>query len=432
MADVKQSSRGRARATVLRAMDELIPGGRELRRMKVVATAFLVAAAVLFVLARSQHSDPEGWGYVEAFAEAAMVGALADWFAVTALFRHPLGIPIPHTAIIPRRKDQIARSLGTFVESNFMSQEVVHERLRSARVGWRLGEWLAEPAHAAKAAHAVSDAIHTSLTFLDDSEVRLGLERAIERKVHDTAVAPLAGRAIELGVEGHQHERLFDAVLQGARGFLSDNKAVLRARVSDESPWWVPRPIDSRLFAKLYEGAERLLDDVQADRDHELRKAAERRLVEFAERLRHDPELRVKGEQLKAELLAYPDVRAWMGSLWDEVKGRLVEASGQADGELQHRIATTLARLGARLRDEPELQARVDDAIERFVSYVVVNYRHEVTALIESTIAKWDPATTSRRIELQIGRDLQFIRINGTVVGGLAGVVIHTFSELAL
>jgi len=413
-------------------MDELIPGGRELRRMKLVATAFLVAAALLFVLARTQHSDPEWWGYVEAFAEAAMVGALADWFAVTALFRHPLGIPIPHTAIIPRRKDQIASSLGTFVESNFMSHEVIHERLRSAHIGQRLGEWLAQPDHAARAAVAVSDTIHTSLKFLDDSEVRLGLERAIERRVHDTPIAPLAGRVIELGIDGHQHERLFSAVLQGARGFLSDNKAVLRARVGEESPWWVPSPIDSRLFAKLYEGAERFLAEVQADPQHELRKSAERRLIEFAGRLRDDPELRGKGEQLKEELLAYPDVRAWMGSLWDGVKGRLVEASGEADGELQHRIAATLARLGARLRDEPELQARVDDAVERFVTYVVANYRHEVTALIESTIAKWDPATTSRRIELQIGRDLQFIRINGTVVGGLAGIAIHALSELAL
>ena len=413
-------------------MDDLIQGSAELRRMKRFATALLGAAAVLFVIARTQHSDPAWWGYVEAFAEAAMVGALADWFAVTALFRHPLGIPIPHTAIIPRRKDQIARSLGEFVESNFLSQEVVRDRLHGSAIGQRLGQWLAEPQHAAKAADAVSDAVHTSLKVLDDSDVRAGLERAIDRRIRDTPVAPLAGRAIELGIEGDHHHRLLDTLLKGAQGFLADNKGVLRARVDEESPWWVPKSIDNKVFAKLYDGAERLLTEVQANPDHELRRSIEQRLVRFAQQLATDPALRAKGESLKEELLAHPDMRAWIGTVWDDAKGRLVESSGRPDSEFRVRTATTLARLGARLRDEPELQARVDDAIGRLVSYVVDNYRHEVTALIESTIAKWDPESTSRRIELQVGRDLQFIRINGTVVGGLAGLVIHTVSQLVL
>ncbi|MGE0307721.1 MAG: DUF445 domain-containing protein, partial [Acidimicrobiia bacterium] len=266
-------------------MDD-VTSATELRRMKRFATMLLVAAAVLFAVARSQHSDPSWWGYLEAFAEAAMVGALADWFAVTALFRHPLAIPIPHTAIIPKRKDQIARSLGEFVEGNFLSASVIGERLHGARIGARLGTWLAEPANAARAADAVADVVHTALKVLDDSEVRTGVERAVEQRIRDTPVAPIAGRAIELGVEGDQHHRLFDADLKGSRGFLADNKATLRARVEQESPWWVPTSIDHRVFAKLYDGVERFLAEVQADPDHEFRQSFERRLTEFAERLR--------------------------------------------------------------------------------------------------------------------------------------------------
>ncbi|HTH06163.1 MAG TPA: DUF445 family protein, partial [Ilumatobacteraceae bacterium] len=218
---------------------------RALRRMKAVALSMLLAAAVVFVVTTRQGS--EGWvGYLRAFAEAAMVGALADWFAVTALFRHPLGIPIPHTAIIPKRKDQIGRSLGEFVEGNFLTQEVLAERLGHARVGERLGTWLSRAANAARAGDGVADLLRGTLEVLDDKQVQEGLERVVRTRIDATPAAPLVGRIVEVSVEGGHHQRLLDAVLVGLRGFLDDNRTTFRRRLEQESPWWVPEPIDDR------------------------------------------------------------------------------------------------------------------------------------------------------------------------------------------
>jgi uncharacterized membrane-anchored protein YjiN (DUF445 family) len=371
-----------------------------------------------------------GWGYVSAFAEAAMVGALADWFAVTALFRHPLRLPIPHTAIIPNRKDEIGRSLGEFVENEFMSREVLDERLAGIGVGRRLGEWLSEPANAERAGVGVADVFRGAIEVIDDREVQEGIERIIESRIRGTQVAPLLGKTIDLAIEGGHHQRLLDAIFTGLEGFLEDNRVTFRERLEQESPWWVPDAIDDRIFAKIYDGVTRFLLDVGGDPSHEVRASIEKRVEAFAGRLRADPEMIAKGEQLKEELLAHPDVRAWMESLWRDAKRGLIEATSQPKSELNRRIASSLAKLGARLRDEPELQAKIDHWVTAAVGYVIDNYRSEVSKLIESTVARWDGESTSRKLELQVGRDLQFIRINGTIVGGLAGLIIHAVAQL--
>ena len=406
------------------------PRQRALVRMKAVASGLLVFAAIVFLFARTFHGEPAIWGYVEAGAEAAMVGALADWFAVTALFRHPLGLPIPHTAIIPNRKDEIGRSLGEFVEGNFMSREVIGERLRGAGIARRFGEWLGEQENSDRAAAAVADVLTNTIKVLDDGEVSSALQRMVEQRVRATDVSPLVGRAIDLGVEGGHHERLFDAVLKGAGNFMEDNRDAFRARLSEESPWWVPDPIDDRVFAKVYTGVRRFLDDLFADPNHPVRRTVEARMLDFAGRLKTDPEMAAKGEELKEELLAHPDFRAWTESLWRDAKHSLLAATSTPDSELRQRMSLTMQRLGVRLVDDPELQSRADESIQRVVYYVVDNYRSEVSALIESTIAKWDGPSTARLLELQVGRDLQFIRINGTVVGCIVGVLIHAFTQL--
>ena len=401
-----------------------------LRKMKFFATGLLVLATVAFLAFRSLE-DTHGWaGYVRAFAEAAMVGALADWFAVTALFRHPLGLPIPHTAIIPNRKDQIGRSLGEFVQTNFLTREVLNERLAGAHVGKRLGEWLADDENAVKAGEATSDALRGSLEILDDRDVSSALETLVERRVRATPIAPLMGKAIDLAVEGGHHQRLLDAVLTGLRSFLDDNRSTFRARLDQESPWWIPDAIDDRLFTKIYNAVHSFLADVGSDPDHEVRKSIEVRVVAFAQRLRDDPQLLAKGEELKTELLAHPDVRAWLGSLWAEMKRNTISALDDPRSELRQRIDRSLANLGRRLASDDQLQAKVDDWVARAAGHVVDHYRGEVAELISGTVAKWDAKATSERIELQVGRDLQFIRINGTIVGGLAGLVIYSVSQL--
>ncbi|MEZ5298808.1 MAG: DUF445 domain-containing protein [Ilumatobacteraceae bacterium] len=402
---------------------------RGLRRMKALALSLLLAAAAVYVIVTIAGAD--GWlGYVQAFAEAAMVGALADWFAVTALFRHPLRIPIPHTAIIPRRKDQIGRSLGDFVEGNFLTHEVLSERLAQAGVGRRLGHWLAQPSNAQRASEGLGDALAGTLEVLDDAEVQDGLERIVRHRIEATPAAPLVGKAIDLSVEGGHHQRLLDAVLIGLHGFLDDNRHTFRERLDRESPWWVPEPIDDRIFEKIYAAVGRFLAEVGGHPDHEVRQSIEVRVRAFAERLKDDPELLAKGEELKRDLIEHPEVRRWLETLWLGMKRGITEAATDADSELRERMTTSLQRIGERLAAEPELQRKVDSWVERSVAYVVEHYRSEVSDLIASTVERWDGESTARKMELQVGRDLQFIRINGTLVGGLAGLVIHALSEL--
>ena len=401
-----------------------------LRKMKVVATALFAVVTVVFFIARWQEVHHDWVGYIRAFAEAAMVGALADWFAVTALFRHPLGLPIPHTAIVPHRKDQIGRSLGEFVQTNFLTREVLDERLAGANVGKRLGDWLADEDNATKAGEGVGDLLRGALEVLDDRDVATALETLIERRVRATPVAPILGKAIDLAVEGGHHQRLLDAVLTGLGGFLEDNRATFRERLEHESPWWIPESIDDRLFAKIYGAVHSFLADVGSDSNHEVRRSIDARVVAFADRLRGDPELLAKGEDLKTELLAHPDVRAWLGSLWGELKRNTVSALDNPGSELRQRLDQSLATLGRRLATEADLQAKVDDWVMRAAGHVVDHYRGEVADLIAGTVAKWDGKATGERMELQVGRDLQFIRINGTIVGGLAGVILYTVSQL--
>src|SRR4029079_18678995 len=267
---------GRMSIEVMTAPD--LERAGQLRRMKLFALSLLLLAAPVYLFTL-RVADQGGGGFVNAGAEAAMVGALADWFAVTALFRHPLGLPIPHTAIIPNRKDQIGRSLGEFVQTNFLTREVLNERLSGAHVGKRLGDWLADKENSVKAGEAASDALRGSLEILDDRDVSSALETLVERRGRATPIAPLMGKAIDLAVEGGHHQRLLDAVLAGLGSFLDDNRATFRARLDQESPWWIPDAIDDRLFTKIYNAVHSFLADVGSDPDHEVRKSIEVRVV---------------------------------------------------------------------------------------------------------------------------------------------------------
>jgi uncharacterized membrane-anchored protein YjiN (DUF445 family) len=404
---------------------------RDLRRMKVVASALLVVVAVVFVIARSVDDDGSVWGWVEAGAEAAMVGALADWFAVTALFRRPLGLPIPHTAIIPQRKDQIGRSLGEFVEGNFLSPDPVRERLRHAEVGRRLGEWLTDADHAARAADALGDGLRSLLSALDDRDVQATVERIVRRRLDAVDGAPLAARVLEVALEGGHHQRLLDAGAAALRDLLDEHRGTLRDRLTRDAPWWLPDPVDRRLADRILTAATTFLDELAAaGPDHPVRRSIEERVARLAADLRRDPQLAARVAALQRELLEHPAVTAWLAGLGRDATAGLIAATHDRGSELHRRTTATLQGLGARLVREPELRERVDGAVERLVLYVVEHYRSEVSGLIEATVARWDAPSTSRRLELQVGRDLQFIRINGTVVGGLAGLAIHAATKL--
>ena len=404
---------------------------RQLRRMKVVATAMLVAAAIVFVIARGFEAD-HGWvGYVRATAEAAMVGAFADWFAVTALFRHPLGIPIPHTAIIPNRKDEIGDGLGDFVQSNFLTGEVVAEKLSSMQVSRRLGQWMCDPDNARSMVSEVAVvASAVSEVLSDDEDVRMMVDSLVRDRLGRVPVAPVMGRVIDAGMDGGHHREIYNAVLVGAANFLDDNRDTFRRRMTKESPWWVPEPIDDHIFDKIYTAVMGFLREVDQNPEHHIRRDIDDRARELANRLRSDERLIEQGEHLKQELLDHEEFQAWTKDLWSSLQRGFGDATRHADSDVRRRIEDAIVSFANRLVEDAELQHKVDTWIESIVVYLAEQGRTEIGGLIANTVEGWDPNETADRIELQVGRDLQFIRINGTLVGGLVGLLIHTFSEL--
>ncbi len=403
---------------------------RELRKHKARATGLLLLASIAF-LVLIITTDGSGWtGYAEAAAEASMVGGVADWFAVTALFRHPLRLPIPHTAIIPNRKDQIGEALGEFVQDNFLQPEVLRERLAASDLASRIGNWLEVPGNAHKIGDQVSTVLGSAIEVLRDDEIQSSVEGYVNRRIDQFEPTPVAAQAIEFAIEGHHHHAVFDAGLEGLRNVLYDNRTMMRQRLASESPWWVPEPIDDRIFDKIYLAINTFIDEVTANPDHEFRRNLDDRIANMADRLRDSPELRDQAHELKHELLAHPAVREWTAGLWSNMKQSLLLAADDPTSELRMRIHAAALSAGEALRNDPALRDKVNDWLVGAVAHLAGESRNEIADLISSTVAGWDAQDTSERIELQVGRDLQFIRINGTVVGGLVGVLIHAVVQI--
>jgi uncharacterized membrane-anchored protein YjiN (DUF445 family) len=403
---------------------------QQLRVMKRRATGLLLFMAAAFVVV-TVLTDDEGWaGYLRAALEASLVGGLADWFAVTALFRHPLGIPIPHTAVIRERKDQFGATLGEFVQQNFLSVDAISERVRASNAIQRVADWLVVPENAQTVAAHASEIIVGVADLVREEDVHEVIDVEIRRAVEAVPLAPLAGRALGFMTAEGRHQELLDAVLRGVQRYLEDHRESLRERFGSQSPWWLPEAVEDRLFERLADGFGTLLQSVNDDPNHELREHFDARVRELVVRLQHDPELAARGEQLKQDLLAHPELRVWIASLWTDLKANLRSQAGNPDSALRTRTAAAVVAAANRLRDDPVLQQRAERLVDSGVRYVVEHFQDELASLVSGTIARWDGDETSRRLELLLGPDLQFIRINGTIVGGIAGVAIHAISQV--
>ncbi len=400
-----------------------------LRRMKLVATGGLVLAALVFVISKVAGNDRGAWPFIAAASEAAMVGGLADWFAVTALFRHPLGLPIPHTAIIPRKKDQIGESLGDFVQQNFLTPEIVGPRLKAARIPHRIGDWLATGDRPEQLAREFGIALAGANTILADDEIRLAIGRFADTQLRRLPAAPVVAKVLDLAVEGNQHQILLGEGLKSLMRFLDDNRDVFRQRVAEESPEWVPEWVDGKVFNKLFSSVQNFLADVAIDPDHALRKQFDERLRLYAVQLRTDAEAARHLEQWKSDLLDHPAVRNALASLWMPLKKAVLDAAIDPHSELRRVGASVIRQTGVALRDDVALQAKSERWVLGVMDHVLAHYAGELTGVITHTVSRWDADSTSRRLELQVGRDLQFIRINGTVVGSLVGVVLYSISR---
>lgn len=404
---------------------------RGVRRMKATATGLLLLVALIFVLATwAEHTGSGSWaGYVVAAAEAGMVGALADWFAVTAPFRLPLGLPIPHTAIIPNKKDQLGESLGSFVGENFLSEDVVRARLRAVGIGGRLGSWLAEPEHADRVTAELSTALRGALTVLRDSDVQAVVGEAITRRANAVEVAPGIGKMLERVVADGGHRRVVDLVCARAHDWLVLHSDSVMDAVQGGAPGWTPRFVDKRIGDRVYKELLRFLTEMRDMPAHPARGALDRFLADFASDLQSDTEVRAKVERLKSDLVGRSEVQDVIASAWASVRTMIISAAEDEQSELRLRARASLLSLGNRLATDTRLQRKLEGWLEDAAVYVVTTYRSEITSLISDTVAGWDGEQTSRKIEAHIGRDLQFIRINGTVVGALAGLVIYSVSR---
>ncbi|MFI1797078.1 DUF445 domain-containing protein [Streptomyces sp. NPDC020379] len=405
---------------------------RGVRRMKALATGLLLLVALVYALAKwGQSAGAGAWaGYVAAAAEAGMVGALADWFAVTALFRRPMGLPIPHTAIIPTKKDQLGRSLGEFVGENFLSGDVVRVRLRTVGIASRLGGWLADPEHADRVTAELATALRGALTVLRDSDVQAVVGEAITRRADAQEIAPGLGNMLEKIVADGGHHRVVDLVCVRAHDWLVTHGDSVMQAVTGGAPGWTPRFVDRKVGERVYKELLRFVTEMRDMPDHPARGAVDRFLGDFARDLRSDTDTRARVERLKSEVLGRGEVQDLIASTWSSVRAMVVAAAEDERSELRLRVRAGLLSLGARMAGDDRLRAKVDGWLEDAAVYVVTTYRHEITALITDTIASWDAEHTTRKIEAHIGRDLQFIRINGTVVGALAGLCIYSASRL--
>lgn len=405
---------------------------RDLRKMKAVATGFLVFATAVYLVCRWQESQGAGaWvGYVRAASEAGMVGALADWFAVTALFRHPLGLPIPHTAIIKRKKDQLGASLSSFVGQNFLAPDVVSAKVEAAEIPLRLGTWMAQPKHAARVAAETATILGGFVEILRDEDVQQIIDSTLVRRLAEPQWGPPIGRVLGELLRENRQLPILDLLAERAHQWALGSQETIDRIVSRDSPAWSPKFVDAMLGEKIHRELVEFTWKVRSNPEHEVRQAANRFLVDFADDLQNDPATMEKAEKIKAEIMGREEVTGLAAATWKVAKRLIMESVDDPDSTLRTKVAENVVRFGERLRDDDELRTKVDGWVLAGTRYVVVHYTDEITAIISDTVERWDAEEASKKIELQVGRDLQFIRINGTVVGAIAGLLIYTFSTL--
>lgn len=404
---------------------------RELIRMRAIATSLLGAMAILF-LVTTLFQAAYGWlGYVRAFAEAAMVGALADWFAVTALFRRPLGLPIPHTEVVPRSKDRIGESLGRFVEDHFLPADVIRTRLDEVDFAALLAGWLASSQNALSLSKGLTAVFPDLLHAFDDETVRKWLGVKVREQLESVGIASLAGDILAAVTANNRHQALLDGALRQAASVIAEKEPQIRQKVRDSTGWlWQKLSVDERAFNGIMTAIEDLVREVEEDPGHELRRRFDDAVRSFISKLKESPEYGEKAEAIKREVLESPVLQGYLAEVWDDVRRRIVSDLEASDSEIRLRLGQALVHVGENLLADAGLRATLNRWLRDNIAVLVDSRRREVARLIPDTVRTWDAATMAERMELQVGKDLQFIRINGTLVGGLVGVAIYTLSQL--
>ncbi|WP_034160369.1 DUF445 domain-containing protein [Sphingomonas sp. ERG5] len=414
---------------------EAVPVG--LRRMRIVATGLLVAMAALFLATRALDNvagfgGHPALGFVRAFAEAAMVGGLADWFAVTALFRHPLGLPIPHTAIIPRNKDRIGDTLAQFLRDNFLIPGVVARRMRQLDVASAAGRWLAAPAGSeGRLRRGASGLVANMLESFDPQRLGGMVKTAIGQRLRTLEISPLLGQALTAAIAEKRHLPLLDGIIRWAAQVLSSNEHLVRAMVHERAGSllrWTG--LDETLADKIIAGLDGLVNDMAEDPQHPLRAKAEEGLEVLAYDLQYDPKMRARVKALKADLIDNPAMQRWLDGMWESARASLLKVARDPNAAMSGKFGDMLRQLGTTLQEDPRLRATINRFTRRAAVGMAADYGDGIVRLVSETVRGWDARTITRRLENAVGRDLQYIRVNGTLVGGLVGLVIHAVDTL--
>ena len=400
--------------------------------MKAVATGFLVVAAIIYLFCRWQETRGAGaWvGYVRAASEAGMVGALADWFAVTALFRHPLRIPVPHTAIIKRKKDQLGANLSSFVGNNFLAPEVVSAKVESAQIPLRVGTWLAEPDNAARVAKETSTVLRGVVGILREDDIQQIIDHTIVKRIAEPEWGPPIGRVLTELLTENRHLPLVDMLAERAHQWALGSQETIDRVISRDSPSWSPKFVDLLLGERIHRELVEFTWKIRSNPEHEVRLAVNRFLADYARDLQSDPVTIAKAEKVKAEIMGRDEITQLAAATWRAAKRMILDSVDDPSSTLRTKVAENVMAFGIRVREDAELRTKIDGWLLDAVRFVAANYADEITSVIRETVERWDAEEASRKIELAVGRDLQFIRINGTVVGSLAGLAIYTVSEL--
>jgi uncharacterized membrane-anchored protein YjiN (DUF445 family) len=400
---------------------------RGLRQMRTVAVSLLLFAAAVYVVTL----DQDGFlGFVNAGAEASMVGAIADWFAVTALFKHPLGLPIPHTALIPKRKDDLGKGLEDFVGENFLHEEIIRDRMAAATITARVAAWLTNEDNARRVVDEIAELAVLALGKVRDEHIASLVNDALVPRFREEPISPLLGGLLDEALRDNLHHGLVDLTLAELHDWLRDNPETVQEVLGERAPWWAPDRLNERVTARIHLEMVRWVADIRDDPYHRARLALDSMLRQLAHDLLEDPDVQARAERLKNRLLEHPAVISSGISLWNALRRALTGSLADPQGAVRLRLMQETRALADRLSADEALRARLDAMAADLAVFAIDRYGAEVTAVITHTIERWDGKQAAERIELHVGRDLQFIRINGTIVGGLVGVLIHTVSVL--
>ena len=421
------------RAMTNGALSRFNPAQPGAQGMKVVATGLLVVMAAVFFAARAFEHGYPGLGYVKSFAEAAMVGGLADWFAVTALFRHPLGLPIPHTAIIPRNKDRIGEALARFLQENFLIPSVVARRMRNIDVAGAAGRFLQTPSQEeqsrirAGASRLIADIFES----LDDERLGGIVKGAISARLRNMEVSPLLGHALASAINEDRHVPMLEAAIRWTARALDANEQLIREMVHKKANWVLKLAgLDAKLADAIIDGLRKLTAEMGTDPAHPVRIKIEEALAQLANDLQTKPDTRERVEAIKDQLLDNKSVGLWIDALWQRGREAIIKAARNPDAVLAGKLGEILKSMGGTLEKDARIRAAINQFARRAVVGTAASYGSSIVKLVSDTVRGWDAQTVTNRLEAAVGRDLQYIRINGTLVGGLVGLILHLIDKL--